>query len=64
MTVDDWKKELSERAEKIINQFEGMLSHIGKLEELEEEFDEDELGAFMLIKLNKMNSAIEKLSDV
>ena len=63
MTADDWKKELTERTSRIEAEFEGMLAHISKLDKLEGEFDQDELGAFMVIKLNKMNAKIEDLDN-
>ena len=61
MTIEEWKKELTERTGTIIGEFEGMLAHMSKLEDIEGDFDEDELGAFVIIKLNKMNNSIEKL---
>ena len=64
MKIEEWKKELTERAATIVGEFEGVMAHIGKLEDIEDDFDEDELGAFLIIKLNKMNKTIEKLGDV
>ena len=63
MKVDEWKAELNQRAENIIKQFSGIYAHINKLGDMQGDFDEDEMAAYMLIKLNKMNAAIEKLCE-
>lgn len=63
MTADDWKKEMTERVDRITAEFEGMVGHIEKVGKVEGEFDLDELGAFMVIKLNKMDQAISLLGD-
>ena len=63
MNVEEWKKELTKKTEGIISEYKGMVVHIDLLEGVEGDFDEDEIGAFMLIKLNKMNKTIEKLSE-
>ena len=64
MKIEEWKEELTKRTGTIISEFEGMMAHIGKCEDLEGDFDQDELGAFMVIKLTKMHKTIEKICDV
>ena len=63
MKIEEWKKELTERTGTILDRYKDMVTHINKLEDVDADFDEDEVTAFIVIKLTKMNKAIEKMSE-
>ena len=64
MNIEEWKKELTERIKSVIDVYESLASHITDLEDIEGDFDEDEVGAFILIKLTKMNKTIERIAEI
>ena len=62
MTAEEWKKELSERAEGIVVGFAELKAHLDKMEALDLDEDAiDELGAYMIIKLTKMRVKVESI---
>jgi len=62
MKLEEWKKQITEKSKAVSDAF----AELGKLTEsldlIEGKFDEDELGAFIFAKMNKMNKAIENVT--
>ena len=63
MTVEEWKKKLVELCGEITEKYKDMFDHINVMYDIPEEFDTDEVCAFMLIKLKKMEKDIASMSN-
>ena len=63
MKVEEWKKKLVELCGEITEKYKDMFDHINGMDDISEEFDIDEVGAFMIIKLRKLEKDIDSMSN-
>lgn len=62
MNVQEWKDLHKEKCENVLDAYKVMSEHINALDSIEDSsIDEDELVAFLSLKLIRLNKEIEKL---
>jgi len=61
MTIEEWKKELTEVVDGFADAGKNVAAHLSKLKEIDEEsYDEDEVMAFVAIKIQRMQNSLEE----
>jgi len=61
MTLEEWKKQLEENLQTVKEAMIDVRDTMNKIDDIDEEFDVDEVGAFAVIKLKKMEKVIDEI---